>query len=105
MTAAASDDLTRPWETLVHIQREQVTQLTQQTALLTHILRAQEEQDAGREKSVEEVKKHITETVKGELGKSELWWRRAFWIAVGLVALSNLVGVGLDRAVALLKGG
>lgn len=64
-----------------------------------HLTRADDDRDG----AVDAIKEHVSQELRSELGRSETWWRRAFWIAVALLALSNLAGVALDKFVALLK--
>jgi hypothetical protein len=53
--------------------------------------------------AVTDIKDHVSSAVEDGLRTSELWWRRAFWIGVILVSLSNVLGVGLEKLFGLLK--
>ena len=97
------ENLQAALEMLIEIQREQTTHAIKQTVLLERLLELHKAMEAGRDAAVEQVKNHVTEAVGAQLKASELWWRRAFWIAVGLVVLSNIVGAAIDRFIGLLK--
>ena len=91
------------WAKLVEIQEKQTTQSVQQTALLERIVEYHEEARERTTDAVAELKNHVTSIITSVLSTSELWWRRAFWIAVALVVLSNLLGVAINKYTALLK--
>lgn len=59
-----------------------------------HMLRMDKERDI----AVASLKNHITTTITS----SERWWRRAMWILVMSVILSNLIGAAIDRVMPLV---
>jgi len=81
-------------EALTRIQTEA---LNVQTRALNTMVTAFEEMGTARDAAVVSVKEHTSLAVSAAIRESESWWRRALWIAVGLITLSNLIGVGLEK--------
>lgn len=82
---------------------EQTRSQERQTQVMELLARQLEEMDSAREAAVKVVKDHTAEAIKAGFTSSENWWRRALWIAVGLITLSNVLDVALERIVAMLK--
>lgn len=117
----ANEDQARSAGALVEIQRDNNTRLEhiedesrQQTVVLGKLVDRLEKMDDAREEAVKLVKEHTSAAVasafkdtaadvKTTLGESERWWRRTIWVIGGLVALSQLLGVGIKEAIELLK--
>ena len=84
---------------MVSIESETREQTNALKALIEHIGKM----DSARDNAVKDVKEHLDKSIKLGLQGSEQWWRKTLWIAVGLIALSNLLGATLNRVVELLK--
>jgi hypothetical protein len=93
----APDEYRAAFEKLVDVSLDQTKLLTEQSMLLRELVKGQANDKVERALAVSSVKEHINEAIAAGFGVSESWWRRAFLIAVGLIMLSNLVGVALTK--------
>lgn len=105
----ANEDHAKSTGALVELQRATNERLgsiqnntSLQTQALTTVIERFERMGEERDRAVEQVKQHVSSEIKTAFYASEQWWRRAVWVAVGLISLSNLMGVGLVRLLDLL---
>lgn len=58
----------------------------------------------GRDKAVDEINEHTSQALTAVLEASDRKQRTQLWIVAGIFAVSQLLGVGLQRVLAILKG-
>jgi hypothetical protein len=70
---------------------------------LTQIVDKLDVMDRSREAAIATITEHVDVAVSAGFSSSDGWWRKALWIAVGLIALSNIIGAGVGKLIELLK--
>ena len=93
-------------DTMTTLLSAQTTTLVGISTALSHLnesqRRADDDAKQGRDKAVQELKEHIAGEFKSRFEALEFWRKPAFWLAILLLALSNVVDV-LPKVIGLFK--
>jgi hypothetical protein len=84
---------------LAEIAQQQAVTTERLVAVIERLEAHLMQMDKDREVAVESIKGHVTTTME----QSQIWWRRALWISVGVVALADLLGMGVERLMQLMN--
>ena len=93
-----SDGETRILSKLADVAQQQAVNGERLTALVERLEDKLELIDEATEAAVEKLQGHITSVV----GRSDTWWRRAFFIAIAALSLSNITGAAIPTLIGLL---
>ena len=94
-----SDGETRILDRLASVAQQQAVNGERLTALIERLEEKLERIDESAERSVRSLQDHISTTI----GKSDTWWRRAFFIAIAAMSLSQITGAALPTMLGWLK--
>lgn len=88
---------------LADVAQQQAVTMERLIGVLNRLDEHMGRQDHERDKAVVTIKSHVTDAIHTSLSKSDIWWRRAAIIGVGLIMLAIVIGAALDRFIPLLK--